>query len=281
MSLKFSAPPICHATAHKFPNNDFAEKQNENQLSNTLASQESHEDQEMKLSDPVLSRRSATLIFLAIFAAGAGLFYWAIHPEGGGLVSYRWQSNQYSAHYALKTYVSAQVNFSVAQYAKIQGNTSPDLGDNAFADNFRNLYYGKGNASSGEPLSLISKDMADAFLVDNALRGAPTPPEAPTVSVPYKGYVFQEDIFGMIPRSEYSGKCALMAFPAVYGKTGYKVFWIGVSENESDARGHDSTKVFEFDPDVSKGTPASEIAKLFYASTPPPSNNPLIKWKER
>lgn len=218
------------------------------------------------------------LIFFTILAIGTGFFYWAIHPEGGGLVTYRWQANQNAAYSMLRNYASAQVVFSVAQYAKIQGNTSPDLGDKAFADNFRNLYYGKD--SNGNLLSLISKFSADAFLSDNALRGAPTPAEAPTASVPYQGYVFQEDVFGMIPRSEYGGKCALMAFPAVYGETGYKVFWIGVSENESDEREYDPTKIFEFDPDVPKGTPASEIAKLFYAPTPP-SGNPLIKWKER
>ena len=189
-----------------------------------------------------------------------------VHLAIEGLIDYRWRANEISACSMLRLHPSAQMLFSMKKFATIPGNTSLGLDESAYADNFRNLYYGK--TDKGEHIRLISQHMADAFLVDNALDGAPTPPEAPTVAKPYSGYYFVEDMFGMLPASGYSKKFTLMAFPAEYGISGYKIFWVD-----------DTWKVKSYDPKVAKGTPASELARLFHPPTPL-SDNPLVKWED-
>ena len=203
-------------------------------------------------------------LVIAVVVVG-GVFFWAVHPDGGGLVTYKWMANQNAVHSQLRLYVFPQTGFSLRNFSAVPGNSSPELGNNAYADNYRNLYYGR--TEQGDPLRLISKDVADAFLVDNPLGGAPTPSEAPGTAEPYNGYYFQEDVSGAVPASAYKTKYAFMAFPAVYGETGYKVFW-------TDQEG----VVFSHDPKLPTGTPAAEIARLFLPATPP-GGNPSIRWR--
>lgn len=211
-------------------------------------------------------RRGKLPAWIVASAAIVGLVVFMLWSNQG-LICYRWQGNENSASAQLYNYPSMQLVFSMNNFAAIPGNASPGLDENAYADNFRNLYYGK--TGKGEHIRLIPKYVADAFLVDNALGGAPTPPEAPTVAEPYSGYYFVEDMFGMLPASGYSKKFTLMAFPAKYGIDGYKIFWVG-----------DAGKVKSYDPKAAKGTPASELVKLFHPATPL-SDNPLVKWEER
>lgn len=182
----------------------------------------------------------------------AAIYWWVLE----GLIDHRWQSNETNAIAALKAYATAQITFRKDGYCRIAGNTSPALGELAFADNFRNLYYGRDKTGTGQ-MQLISKHFADAFIADNALSGAPTVDGATSTPTPYQGYLFQEDCSGALPADQYGSKFALMAFPAVYGVDGYSVFWI----NEAGA-------VYESKLAVKKGATATEIQRMYSCPTP-------------
>lgn len=196
----------------------------------------------------VISTWEASIAFLCVVA----IYWWGLYA----LSDPRWRANEINAAAALKAYAMAQIIFRKKDYCRIPGNSSPELGESAFADNFRNLHYGHDETGTGQ-LQLISKHFADAFLVDNALSGAATVGDAPKTPTPYQGYLFQEDCSGSLPASQYGNKFALMAFPAVYGVDGYSVFWIG-----------ETGTVHESKPDVKKGATATEIQRLYSCPTP-------------
>lgn len=168
----------------------------------------------------------------------------------------RWRANQATAVASLRRYVEAQQEFAERNLAAIPGNTSPGLGDNAYADNFRNLYYGK--TADGEQLRLISEFMADAFWRDNANSGAPTGPGAPEKPRAYQGYYFMEDISGSLPAAQYGKRYALLAIPAFIGDDGgYQAFWVA-----------QDGLVYHLKLDAPGGTKVDELAKRFLPQTP-------------
>ena len=201
-------------------------------------------------------------IYMLVAACCVGIIYCGLR----GLIDYRWEANQWTAYTSLRSYASAQITFSYANYSAIPGNTSAALGENAYADNFRNLYYGR--SGKGELLQLITKGVADAFLADNALSSTPTCPGAAETAKPYAGYYFMEDAFGMLPASGYDKRFAFMAFPAVYGETGYCVYWVD-----------ETGEVLRHDPKAPTGTPAKELVKWYRPPTPL-ADSPLISWEK-
>lgn len=174
------------------------------------------------------------------------------------------RANESMATICLRNYTIAQITFSLGNQAAVPGNTSPGLGENAFADNFRNLHYGV--AANGQKLYLISEYMADAFLVENALSEAPTRSEgAAKKAFPYQGYLFVEDMSGALPAGEYGTRCALMAIPAELGITGRYVYWI-------DQEG----AVYRQKPAAAEGTAAAEDVFQLYRNVP--GSTPLRKY---
>lgn len=168
----------------------------------------------------------------------------------------RWRANQATAVTNLRRYVEAQQQFAEGNLAAVPGNTSSGLGDNAYADNFRNLYYGK--TADGERLQLISEAMADAFWRDNANSGAPTGPGATELPRAYQGYYFMEDPSGVLPASQYGKQYALLAIPAFIGDDGgYHAFWVC-----------EDGIVYKLKLEYPGGTKIDELVKRFFPQTP-------------
>jgi len=166
----------------------------------------------------------------------------------------RQRSNENRAFSNLRNYVQAQSLFFGRRFFAVRGNTSPNLGETAYADNYRNLYYGV--SADGGQIRLISKNMADDFLVDNALSGAPTRLDGQNDlkaggSNP-QYYVYIEDVSGDLPASAYSERYALMAIPARLGDTGRYVLWV-------DQDG----EIYRQKPRAAHGTPARELIKIY------------------
>lgn len=146
--------------------------------------------------------------------------------EGGKLGR---RGSEASIKSTLKAYVTAQITFQVGRQGHNAFNTG--AGKTGYADNFRNLYFGEvfglgevgkyGN--SGKAVQLISQKMANAYAGQTA--GAPTVSriESPAEETePYEGYLFLEP-----SGIDFADDYALVAYPAKYGETGEKVFWIG------------------------------------------------------
>lgn len=175
--------------------------------------------------------------------------------------------NEATAVTALKSYATAQVTFSIwgkSKPGRGAGNTLA-TGDAAYADNYRNLFYGVvEHQDESIRFTLIPKPLADAFLIDNFLGGFPTADAmAPQESVPYSQYYFQEDPSGLLTASGYDKTFALMAFPRILGKTGRYVYWIGIEGI-----------VYQQRPDAPKGTPAAKLFELYHNN---PESTPLAK----
>lgn len=131
-------------------------------------------------------------------------------------------ANEASAVSNLKVYVTAQVTFQLGRQGRIDTNTG--TGEKGYADNYRNLYYGK---PAGAPddirlLSLISRAQADAFAGPTARTAASSHGEQPAgTATPYRGYLFLEP-----PGIDFATEYALVAYPAKYGISGDKIFYI-------------------------------------------------------
>ena len=178
------------------------------------------------------------------------------------------RSRELVAQICLRKYATAQLTFALGKQATIPGNTSPGLGENAYADNFRNLFYGADD--DGQWLHLVPESMADAYLVDNALSGAPTLNEgADRKAAPHHGYLFVEDLTGDVPAAKYDSWCTLMAIPVELGATGRYVYWI----NQEGV-------VYSQEPRAPKGTTAEELLKL-YRGVPgsTPAMQPAADWQ--
>lgn len=161
---------------------------------------------------------------LAAVLAVAGYYYYttAILPE---LDPSRIPDNEAAVAAAMREYVRAQKAFSEGNYAAVPGNVSPRLGDNAYADNFRNLYYGR--REDGGRLELVAREFANAHLGEtNGALTVPVESEKDMRRVPYAGYLFLEDLSGDLRASAYGERFALMALPNEPHRTGTTVFWI-------------------------------------------------------
>jgi hypothetical protein len=124
---------------------------------------------------------------------------------------------------ALEQYAIAQVVFQVGRQGRNQVNTLS--GSKGYCDNFRNLHYGLpvGGAAGIDYLSLLSKEIADAFA--GPAKGAPTFPGHNPAAVPYKGYLFLEDPF-IAQKHGFDQDFALVAYPASK-ESGANIYWMG------------------------------------------------------
>lgn len=182
----------------------------------------------------------------------------------------RLRSNEHTAIICLRNYATGQTLFSLYHKNHPEKRMDHTLanGDESYADNFRNLQYGE--PEPGRGFWLINQYMADAFLIDNMLGGAPTGGEGPkSKSLSYQGYFFQEDPTGP-PVADYNRTFAMMAFPEFLGKTGRYVYWIG----------HDAI-LYRQRPDAPEETTALQLLD-HYRTTPhstPFSPHPVTAWE--
>lgn len=188
-------------------------------------------------------RGCSRIVFL--FLVGGALAYFALDRYGSRsleqnvaaiidelrarfiLDNSRIPANEANAVAALKSYAHAQETFKAGRHGRAAANTA--AGEEGYADNFRNLFYGNpvgenGDAGATWNLRLVNQPMADAFRAPT--KGAPTASAtiAPgETAVPYQGYVFIED-----PAiQDWTRDFGLYAYPTEYGVTGRNVFWIG------------------------------------------------------
>lgn len=134
------------------------------------------------------------------------------------------RANEATAVTCLKNYFHAQRRFAEQNLSSVSGNTSPGLGANAYADNYRNLRYGRDGR--GRRLDLIGAAFADVFLEDRALAGAATGEGGAEKARTYQGYRFIKDVSGLPPAEKYGSRFALLAFPERAGITGQSIFRI-------------------------------------------------------
>ncbi|MBN1808492.1 MAG: DUF2950 family protein [Planctomycetes bacterium] len=178
-----------------------------------------------------------TLTYGAATTAAAVTMCLVISCAGMGAA--RMNANETAAIASLKVYLTAQSIFHRNDHDQ----------DNVleYAADLDELCYGK---AGGAPLQLIDAQLANAD--DDGAQGA-----APVAKYGYlfhdlKGYVKDgENVdFGINETGSpgYVGDCGLLAYPAVYGKTGRKAFVIGADGTvyEKDAAG---MKPFDYLPD--------------------------------
>lgn len=122
--------------------------------------------------------------------------------------------NEAQAVSRLKEYAAAQ---QLYRQDRITAGETP-----VFCEKLRNLYYGEDE--NGQPPALAKKEFADAYAssdvnatLENRLRFA---------SRADNGYWFAEDPY-VTQNMLWSKTFALIAYPAIPGKTGNDVFWIG------------------------------------------------------
>ena len=188
-----------------------------------------------------------TLIELMIVVAIIAIIAAVAIPN---LLQSRIRANEATAVTCLRNYASAQVTFQVGQQARVETNADWDVvGNNGYADNFRNLFYGnpkttiiadsggKYEADTSTNLSLISQAHADAF---NEARTPTTeansdPTAAASTASAYQGYYFDEplddDISALLTSATditeyFIGDFALRAVPANSSNTGNSAFWV-------------------------------------------------------
>lgn len=180
------------------------------------------------------------------------------------------RENENRALVSLKNLATAQVTFAIKEYHTVPGNNVTSPQDGKYADNFRNLHYGRDG--DGRQLRLIPRELADAFVVENILNGAKTADNREhNPSAPCNGYYFQEDVTELPRTLEHAQTFAYMAFPAFLKETGRYVFWIG-----------EEGTVYRHEPDAPKRTPAAKLMEL-YRNRPgssPLSNSPTLVWTE-
>lgn len=130
------------------------------------------------------------------------------------------RDNEYRALAALKSYCVAEVTFQVARQGKVAANTG--TGEKGYADNFRNLYFGTTFSDSAANLELIAPALADAFAGPASGAGTVASVAKPAeTAVPYHGYLFLEP-----PGLDFSKTFGLVAYPASFGVTGRRIFFI-------------------------------------------------------
>ena len=210
-----------------------------------------------------MTRKKLAIKILVIALVVAASVAVLVHGARG-LIDTRLDANERWAYVILKNIFIAQITYSL-----IPGLPVPEEGGSPFARNYRLLYYTP-DPRTGKPVGLISKRMADAFLLDNPLSGPSAPSDAPARATPESGYYFIEDITERIPDSERATRPpAVLAFPAEYGITGNTIFWAG---------GTDGT-VYRFNPKAPKGTTAAELARRLFSPTPA-GGMPVGEWRE-
>lgn len=163
-------------------------------------------------SKPVKKVSGCMLVFLIasiLLVPLLGIFGAIAIPN---LMESRIRANEANAIASLKELAAGCVQFSI-----MRNNMN-----GPYCPNFRNLYYFHPEDSS-ETINLISKTLADAFIVDDPFGQMPTVTTSttngkqvvpPMEGVPYQGYLFAE-----IPL-DFSNNFGYIAIPATAGATG-------------------------------------------------------------
>jgi hypothetical protein len=135
------------------------------------------------------------------------------------------RANEATAVTLLKRYHEAQLVFSARKLAAIPGNANPALGETAYADTFRILYYGKD--VNDRELHLINKGMADTRVDEKIHLVGPFSFRGKDEGQFYFGYLFLDDPSGALSPDDYERAFGLLALPKDSSTTGSNAYWIG------------------------------------------------------
>lgn len=163
--------------------------------------------------------------------------------------------------YALRVYATAQVTFSVSRQGRDAKNSGS--GDNGYADNFRNLFYGKVYGEE-QNFGCITRSMADAFAGPTAgVETVASQEEPAAVAAPWNGYLFLEP-----PGIDFSRNFCLVAYPVSFKKAHTKIFLID-----------DHGILFEMDVDAREGgCPLEDEMPALLSASELPGANPGL-WR--